>query len=177
MSDRLSLDLRDACRHLAAAPGFSIAALLILAIGIGGSTAIFSAVDAFALRELPFSRPHELVRIFQDSDEGRPESNAYPAYLDIAAHDTLFARVGAVMPEASGTLLSASGDAEVVPLEFATSTYFPALGLQPAIGRWFVAAEDKPGAPAAAVVTHSGCPRRRSAKGDRSPSRSRPAGQ
>lgn len=160
MSDRLSLDLRDACRRLLAAPGFSISALLILAIGIGGSTAIFSAVDAFVLRELPFARPHELVRVYQDSDEGQPESNAYPAYLDVAAHDTLFSGTAAVMPGFDGTLLNASGDAEVVPLEFATSTYFPVLGLQPALGRWFSASEDTPGAPAVAVVSHNAWRRR-----------------
>ena len=125
MSDRLILDIRDALRRLVRAPGYPFAALLILSIGIGGSTAIFSAVDAFALRALPFARPHELVRIYQDSDDGQPSSNAYPAYLDMAAHDTLFSEVGAVMAEASGTLLTSSGDAETVPLEFATSTNFP----------------------------------------------------
>jgi macrolide transport system ATP-binding/permease protein len=154
MSDRLSLDLRDAFRRLAAAPGFTIAAVLILAIGIGGSTAIFSAVDAFAIRNLPYERPHELVRIYQDSDDGRPESNSYPAYIDIASHDSLFSNVGAVMPEGSGTLLTPSGDAEIVQLEFATSSYFPVLGLHPGLGRWFVVAEDKPGAPPVAVLTH-----------------------
>jgi len=160
MSDRLSLDLRDAIRRLAAAPGFTTAALLILAIGIGGSTAIFSAVDAFALRDRPYARPHELVHIYQDSDDGQPESSSYPAFLDIAAHGALFSRVGAVMPEGSGTLLTPSGDAEVIQLEFATSTYFSVLGLQPKLGRWFDPAEDEPGAAPVAVVTHHAWQRR-----------------
>jgi hypothetical protein len=66
VTDRLSLDLRDARRRLAAAPGFTVTALVILALGIGGSATIFSAVDAFALRDRPFARPHELVNIYQD---------------------------------------------------------------------------------------------------------------
>ena len=160
MSDRLTLDVRDALRRLVRSPGFSAAALLILAIGIGGSAAIFSAVDAFALRALPYDRPHELVRIYQDSDDGEPSSNAYPAFLDIADHDALFSSVGAVLPEGTGTLLTASGDAEVVPVEFAASTYFPTLGLRTSIGRWFVAGEDKPGAPPVAVVTRHAWRRR-----------------
>jgi predicted permease len=158
--DRFSLDLRDAARRLAAAPGFAFASILILAIGIGGAAAIFSAVDAFVLRERPFASPHELLFIYQDSDEGRPSSSSYPAFVDIAAHGSLFSGVGAVMPEGTGTLLTSSGDAEVVHLEFATSSYFPALGLQPAVGRWFLPDEDRPGAPPAAVLTHAAWQRR-----------------
>jgi predicted permease len=160
MSDRLMLDLRDAFRRLAGAPGFTTGALLLLALGIGLSTAIFTAVDAFALRDLPFERPSELVHIYQDGDEGRPSSNSYPAFLDIAAHDSLFTAVGAVVPEINGTLLSPSGDAETVHLEFATSSYFPTLGLRPKLGRWFAPVEDTPGAPAVAVLTHRAWERR-----------------
>ena len=155
MTDRLMLDIRDAGRSLAATPAFTAAALAILALGIGSSTTIFSAVDAFALRDRPFARPSELVNIYQDSDDGRPESNSYPAFVDVSQHTDLFAGVGALMPEGSGTLLTDSGDAEVVQIEFATSSYFPVLGLQPRLGRWFAADEDRPGAPPVAVLTHA----------------------
>jgi hypothetical protein len=124
MTDRLMLDVRDAGRHLAAAPGFTVAAVAILALGIGSSTAIFSAVDAFALRSRPFARPTELVNIYQDSDDGRPESNSYPTYVDVSQYTDLFSGVGAVMPEGNGTLLTDSGDADFVQIEFATSSYF-----------------------------------------------------
>ena len=160
MTDRLMLDVRDASRRLAAAPGFTAAALAMLALGIGSSTAIFSAVDTFALRGRGFARPAELVNIYQDSDDGRPESNSYPTYVDVSQHTDLFSGVGAVMPEGSGTLLTESGDAEVVQVEFATSTYFPVLGLQPRLGRWFAPEEDRPGAPASAVLTHAAWRRR-----------------
>jgi predicted permease len=160
MTDRLMLDVRDAGRHLAAAPGFTVAAVAILALGIGSSTAIFSAVDAFALRSRPFARPTELVNIYQDSDDGRPESNSYPTYVDVSQYTDLFSGVGAVMPEGNGTLLTDSGDADFVQIEFATSSYFPVLGLQPRLGRWFTPDEDRPGAPPAAVLTHAAWQRR-----------------
>ena len=160
MTDRLMLDVRDAGRHLAAAPGFTVAAVVILALGIGSSTAIFSAVDAFALRSRPFARPTELVNIYQDSDDGRPESNSYPTYVDVSQYTDLFSGVGAVMPEGNGTLLTDSGDADFVQIEFATSSYFPVLGLQPRLGRWFTSDEDRPGVPPAAVLTHAAWQRR-----------------
>ena len=160
MTDRLMLDVRDAGRHLAAAPGFTVAAIAILALGIGSSTAIFSAVDAFALRSRPFARPTELVNIYQDSDDGRPESNSYPTYVDVSQYTDLFSGVGAVMPEGNGTLLTDSGDADFVQIEFATSSYFPVLGLQPGLGRWFTPDEDRPGVPPAAVLTHAAWQRR-----------------
>ena len=160
MTDRLMLDVRDAGRHLAAAPGFTAAAVAILALGIGSSTAIFSAVDTFALRQRPFARPSELVNIYQDSDDGRPESNSYPTYGDVSQYTDLFSGVGAVMPEGSGALLTDSGEAQFVQIEFATSSYFPVLGLQPRLGRWFTPDEDRPGAPPAAVLTHAAWQRR-----------------
>ena len=160
MTDRLWLDLRDAGRRLALTPGFTLAALLVLTLGIGASTTIFSAVDAFALRERPYERPWQLVHIYQDSDDGRPESNSYPTFVDVAHHTDLFESVGAVMPEGSGTLLTASGEAVVVQLEFATSTYFPVLGLMPSLGRWFLPEEDRPGAAPVAVLTHAAWQRR-----------------
>ena len=160
MTDRIALDLKDAARRLAASPGFTIAALLMLAIGIGGSSVIFTAVDAFALRERPFVRPHELVFIYQDSDEGQPSSNSYPTFLDVKAHADLFSGVGAVMPEGTATLASDAGDAIQLPVEYATSSYFPVLGLNPVLGRWFAPDEDVNGAAPVAVLTFSAWQRR-----------------
>lgn len=160
MYDRLTLDIRDGFKRLAGTPGFTVAALTILALGIGANAAIFSAVDAVAFRPLPFTRPHELVHVYQDSDDGRPSSNAYPAYLDVAAVTDLFSGVGAVMPEGTATLVTASGEAVLLHVEFATSSYLPVLGLQPFMGRWFGSTEDRSGAARAAVVSYDAWRRR-----------------
>ena len=160
MTDRIALDLKDAVRRLGATPGFTVAALAMLAIGIGGSSVIFTAVDAFALRERPFLRPHELVFVYQDSDEGQPSSNSYPTYLDVKGHTDLFSGVGAVMPEGTATLASDVGDAVQLPVEYATSSYFPVLGIHPALGRWFAPEEDLDGAAPVAVLTYSAWQRR-----------------
>jgi predicted permease len=160
MYDRLTLDTREAVKRLAGTPGFTVAALAILSLGIGANAAIFGAVDAVAFRPLPFVRPHELVHIYQDSDDGRPSSNAYPAYLDVAAVDDLFTGVGAVMPEGTATLATPSGEAVLLHVEYATSSYLPVLGLQPFIGRWFASGEDFSGAPPVAVVSYDAWRRR-----------------
>jgi predicted permease len=160
MYDRFTLDVRDAFKRLAGSPGFTVAALIILALGIGANAAIFSAVDTLAFRPLPFARPHELVHIYQDSDDGRPSSNAYPAYLDVAAVTDLFSGVGAVMPEGTATMLTPSGEAVMLHVEYATSTYLPVLGMQPFIGRWFAPSDDLSGGAPVAVVSFDAWNRR-----------------
>ena len=92
-------DTRYAARRLARSPFFALAAIGILAVGIGANTAAFSIVDAMLFRPPPFERPDEIVTIYQDSDEGEPSSSAYPAYRDIAERTDLFAGVAATSPE------------------------------------------------------------------------------
>jgi putative ABC transport system permease protein len=145
-------DVRYSARRLAAAPGFTIGVLALLGLGIGATTVVFSVVDAIALRPRPFADPSTLVRIYQNSDEGQPDSSSYPAYLDMAAmHDT-FASVAAVAIGSSAMLADGAGEPHRVTLEYATASYLPTLGLTPARGRWFTAGEDRAGGPAAVVI-------------------------
>jgi predicted permease len=154
MIDRLVQDVRYSARRLAAAPGYTLTALTVLALGIGANAAVFSMVDAVALKPRPFVRPHELVRVYQDSDEGRPDSTSYPAYLDMAAMPGIFAEVSAIgMGNTAALADDATGVARRAAIEYATSSYLPMLGLRPSIGRWFEAAEDLAGGPPAAVAT------------------------
>jgi predicted permease len=153
-AEQSARDGRDALRRLAASPVFTVTAVAMLSLGIGANAAVFSAVDAIALRPHPFLRSHELVTIYQDSDDGRPSSSAYPAYQDMAAERHVFQGVGAVMPEGVATLVAGSGDGVPVRFEAATASFFPVLGLRPSVGRWFEAGEDVGGGPPAAVVTH-----------------------
>lgn len=83
-------DLKYAARQLFRAPAFTATAVLIVAIGIGANIAAFSIVNAMLFRPVSFERPGELVDIYQDSDDGEPNSSSYPAYLDIVAYEDLF---------------------------------------------------------------------------------------
>jgi predicted permease len=146
------LDTRYAARRLARSPFFTTLATLILAVGIGANTAAFSVVDAMLFRPPPFERPDEIVFIYQDSDEGEPSSSAYPAYRDIAGRTDLFAGVAATSPE----VLTWETDAgpRQASVEFATSSFFPLLGVRPSRGSWFSREHDFVGAGTFAVVSH-----------------------
>jgi hypothetical protein len=79
-------DLRHAARRLLHAPGFTLPALLILAIGIGLNATVFNLADTLLYRPGPFANPDRLVHVYQDGDDGVPSSTAFPAYRDIAEH-------------------------------------------------------------------------------------------
>jgi putative ABC transport system permease protein len=150
--DLLMQDVRYAVRRLASSPFFALMAILIVGVGIAANTTVFSAVNAVLLRPLPFADADRLVHVYQDSDEGQPESSSFPAYRAIAGRTDVFSDAGAVF----STTVTAEADLGVRQsmVEFATSSYLPVLGLRPYIGRWFSADEDKAGAPSTAVVTY-----------------------
>lgn len=145
-------DLKYAVRQLTKAPVFTATAILIVAIGIGANTAAFSVVNAMLFRPQPFARPAELVDIYQDSDDGEPNSSSFPAYRDIAAYDDLFDGVAATM--VTSTNLQRDEGLSRASVEFSTSNYMEVLGLRPLIGRWFEGIEDRPGAEAVAVLSY-----------------------
>lgn len=148
--EMLLQDIRYAARHLLRAPMFTTGAVALLAVGIGANTAVFTVVDAFLFRPPPWERPEEVVRIYQDSDDGEPSSSSFPAFRDMTAYDA-FATVAAM------TQSSAAWDAPDGPLqvrtEYATSGYLDVLGLAPRVGRWFSAEHDLAGRAPAAVVS------------------------
>jgi len=150
--DSLARDVRYAVRQLIKSPAFTSTAVLIVALGIGANTAAFSVVNAMLLRPQPFERPDELVDIYQDSDDGEPNSTSFPAYRDMAAHDDLFTGVAATF-SSSASLQRNEGLAQAL-VEFSTSNYLEVLGLRPSLGRWFEAIEDQPGGEPVAVLTH-----------------------
>ncbi len=150
--DLFARDLKYAVRQLLKAPVFSATAILIVAIGIGANTAAFSVVNAMLFRPQPFERPAELVDIYQDSDDGEPNSSSFPAYRDIAAYDELFTGVAATF--VTSTRLQREDGMTQALVEFSTSNYMEVLGLRPAIGRWFEATEGRRGGEAVAVLSY-----------------------
>jgi len=145
-------DFRYSVRRLIRSPGFSLAALAILSLGIGVNSAAFSVVNALLFQTPPFEEPERLVEILQDSDGGGPSSTSYPAYLDIRDHEDLFDGVAA---RAGGTAtLDIDGSLYPLNLEHATSEYLPLLGLRPSRGRWFDETEDRLGGAPVAVLSY-----------------------
>ena len=144
-------DVRYGLRRLVASPLFSVMAILIIGLGIAANTAVFSAVNAFILRPLPFADPGRVVHVYQHSDEGQPQSSSFPAYRAIASRTDVFANAAAFfLTPVNAETDSGSRQSRV---EFVSSSYFPVLGLQPSQGRWFVPEEDVAGAAVVAVVS------------------------
>lgn len=147
-------DLTYSTRRLVRSPGFTLSALMILSLGIGFNTAAFSLVNAVLLQPPPFPEHGRLVEILQDQDGGGPTATSYPAFLDIAEHEDLFARVGA--RTAANLRMDVGGGAAVqIQVEYATSGFLPALGLTVTRGRWFDPTEDHLESGPVAVVTYA----------------------
>jgi len=144
-------DVRYGVRRLAASPLFTVMAVLIIGLGIAANTAVFSAVNAFLLRPLPFADPDRVVHVYQHSDEGQPQSSSFPSYRAIASRSDVFSGAAAFFY----TTVNAETDFGMRQslVEFATSSYFPVLGLSPARGRWIAPQEDAPTAGPVAVVS------------------------
>ena len=150
--DWLMQDVRYAARRLTSSPFFTVMAILIVGVGIAANTTVFSAVNAVLLRPLPFADPDRVVHVYQDSDEGQPQSSSFPAYRAIAGRTDVFSGAAAV----TVSTVTAETDLGVRQslVEFATASYFPVLGLRARSGRWFSLDEDSAGAPATAVVSY-----------------------
>jgi putative ABC transport system permease protein len=149
----LRRDVRYTLRTLARSPGFTAASVLTLAIGIGGSTAVFSLIDAVLLRPLPFRNPERIVMVFEDgSDSGFPQNAVAPAnYAAWSAENDVFESVAAVTD--FGAVLSGGDEPVSIQGRRVTHSLFAVLGARPLIGRTFTPAEDRPGGPLVTVLS------------------------
>jgi predicted permease len=129
-------DVRYALRGLMRNPGFTIAAVVSLALGIGANTAIFSMYHALLLRMLPVSHPEELVTLYRTGGWGTGVCS-YPLYLEIRNHTDLFSGVVGRSLDKAAFRAGNSDHAETVQAEAVTGNYFAVLGVAPAIGRVF----------------------------------------
>jgi putative ABC transport system permease protein len=148
-------DLRFAARMLARKPGFAAVAVLTLALGIGANTAIFSVVNAILLRPLPYDHPRALVQISDTYFPQFPKIGISGADLADFRRDTRsFTEMGAYRDLPSGLNLTGDGEPERIQATKASSDLFTMLGVKPAVGRTFSAAEDAPGAAPVALLSH-----------------------
>jgi predicted permease len=152
--DALGRDIRHAVRRLVHDWRFTACAVLILGLGIGATTAIFTLINATLFRQQTWVEPDRLVDIYQNgTNAGGVDGNSYPAYLDMAAYTSVFASTTTALVPRGVNYLD-GGALRPAVAEHTTATYLSVLGLSPSLGRWFAAAEDTPGAAVVAVVGH-----------------------
>jgi putative ABC transport system permease protein len=151
--DALVLEIRHGLRKLLRDWPFTTAAVLILSLGIGANTAIFSVVNAALFRKPAFAHPERLVDIYQNGSNQGLDANSYPAYLDIAAYTDVFASTMTATVPAPVNYFD-QGAVRRAVAEYTTASYLSVFGLRPFQGRWFDATEDVPGASIVAVVSH-----------------------
>jgi len=146
-------DLRYGARMLIHRPGFSLVAVITLALGIGANTAIFSVVNAVLLRPLPYKEPSKLVRIYSEF----PTMNlrkfwmSPPEFIDLQNEANSFESMGAW--RLGGVNVGTAGEPIRVTAASITRGLIDALGVQPAAGRNFDYQEDRAGGPATVLIS------------------------
>jgi putative ABC transport system permease protein len=155
MMDTLLQDLRYALRSLLKTPGFTLAVVLTLSLGIGANTGIFSMINALLLRDLPqVTRPNELALIGRTADNGGFDTFSYPDYVDLRNQSRAFHGIAAFYT--APVHETGTGATERARGALVSQNYFAVLGTSPAHGRFFAPDEDQPGHPVPVVVLSAG---------------------
>jgi predicted permease len=149
-------ELRHSVRMLRRSPSFAVTAILTLALGIGATTAIFSVVNGVLIKPLAYPEPDAVVRVGHSAVFGTTRVNDFPFspqwYATYAENNRTFKEFGLWSP--GGAAITGLGSPEQVNALLVTQGILPALGVQPAQGRWFSRADDQPGAPETVILTH-----------------------
>lgn len=146
-------DIRYGIRSLARHPGFTVIALLTLALGIGANTAIFSVVNAVLIRPLPFADPEGIVWLWDTIRPGAPAPTSLPEFLDWKEQNGSFEYMAAF--QGGNMFLDAGDGTEEVPAGIVTPAMFSLFRVNPIIGRTFTDEETLPGRFRVAVLGHS----------------------
>ena len=149
--DSVTSDVRYALRALRKNPGFTAVVMLTLALGIGATTAIFTVVDAVMLRPYPYPDMDRIMILRETTRAGQPISVAWPNFQDWRDQNQVFEHFGVYRPMVMN--LTGGDRPERVISSVVSSDVFKAVGIRPAIGRAFMADEDKAGAARVAVVS------------------------
>ena len=149
-------DFKFAVRQLFKAPGFTIAAVIVLGLGIGANTAVFSLVHTMLYAPPSYAQPHEVVQVFSQ-DKKNPKTFrgfSYPTYRDIREQNTVFTDTMAYNLALVG--LGQKGDTRRAFAATVSSNYFSVLGVPPMHGRAFLPEEETPGRGAQVVIVSYG---------------------
>jgi len=148
-------DIKHAIRSLRRKPSFTAVVVLTLAIGIGGTTAIFGAVNAVLLRPLPYPEPDQLVRVYKTTLEDADRvggSVSPPDFTDWRRDNGSFGEMAAAN---SGSLaLTGLGAAEQIPAGLVTGGFFDVMGIRAELGRAMTTADDPMGSRDVVVLSH-----------------------
>jgi putative ABC transport system permease protein len=154
--ETLLQDVRYGARQLRKNPGFTIVAVLTLALGIGANTAVFSLVDTILLRPLPYRNPAELLLVSETLPQMGGDTEIGVAaleYLDYRDRNRCFVQTGAY--EAAGFNLTGEGNPLRVNAAAVSASVFTLLGVPPRLGRFFTADEERFGGAPVAVLSYS----------------------
>jgi len=152
-------DARYAVRALRRAPAFTAVVVLTLGVGLGATTAIFSAVDALILRPLPYREPDQLMHVSLTTPDLPTRKGtddgvwSYPKFLLFRQTQTVFEDLALYSEAQFNISMGAAGEAERVRGEWITRGYLPTLGLGVERGRNFSVADDRPGAPHEVLIS------------------------
>jgi predicted permease len=145
-------DLRFTLRQLRKSPGFTTTAILMLALGIGASTAIFGFVDAALIEPLPYAQPNHLVDVDEKEASHARSNLSYEDYQDWKRMNTTLSSLDVYT--GFGYLLRMGSVSEPVPGARVSDGFFRTLGVQPLLGRDFRPGEDKPGQPKITMLSY-----------------------
>jgi putative ABC transport system permease protein len=148
-----SQDLRYACRTLINSRGFTVVAILTLAIGVGANVAIFSFVDGILLKPLPYEQPERIVRVLEKPPQGERNGISTLNFLDWQRDNTVFDFHSAQ----TGGNVTMTGGTEPIQLRGArvSANYFNIFRMKPALGRAFLPGEDQLGKHQVAIISHA----------------------
>jgi predicted permease len=144
-------DLGYGIRMLRKSPGFTIVAVLTLALGIGANTALFSVINAVLLTPLPYPSPDRLVKVYQKTAQFEQASVSYPNFLDWQKDNHTFQLMAAQRTDDFN--LTGAGEAERLRGDMVSAQFFPLLDIRPMLGRTFSAEEDRLGGPPVALIS------------------------
>jgi putative ABC transport system permease protein len=151
--ERIAQDVRYGLRMMRRSPGFTMVAVLTLALGIGATTAIFSVVDAVLLRPLPFRAPGQLVQLWETERAPGSYPLAGADYIDWRAQNQSFEDM-AVYTFQESYIASGAGEPERAAVVETQANFFSMLGVQPMMGRTFLPGEDQEGRNHVALLSY-----------------------
>ena len=146
-------DLRHGLRNLLRRPGFTAIVLLVLGLGIGSTTAIFSIVDALLLRPLPFPESERLVVLREVGAKGNLMAVAEANFRDVQASSQSFDAI-AISAGSFPLVVTGAGEPMSANISYATGSFVKTIGVQPFAGRSFLPEEEKFGGPVAAMLSY-----------------------